>query len=118
MKFLVDAQLPKLLAIRLREWGHTAYHTLELEGGNRTPDGEVASFADAREAVLVSKDLDFLHSHLLEGSPVRLLLVCTGNISNRQLLAVFEKNLELVVEAVRRSRLVELNQAGIILRDA
>ncbi len=37
---------------------------------------------------------------------------------NRQLLALFEKNLELVGDAVRRSRLVELNQAGIILRDA
>jgi len=116
MNFLIDAQLPKLLALRLREWGHTAYHTLELEGGNRTPDGEVAVFADARGAVLVSKDLDFLHSHLLEGSPVRLLLVCTGNVPNRQLLALFEENLELILGAVRRSRLVELNQAGIILR--
>ena len=74
MNFIVDAQLPKLLALRLREWGM--------------------------------------------GSPVSLLLVCTGNISNRQLLALFEKNLELILGAVMRSRLVELNQTGIIMRDA
>lgn len=38
MKFIVDAQLPRLLAVRLRELGQEATHTLELDAGNRTQD--------------------------------------------------------------------------------
>lgn len=38
MKFLVDAQLPRRLAGRLREAGHEAIHTLDLPLGNRTTD--------------------------------------------------------------------------------
>lgn len=36
MKFVVDAQLLRLLAIRLRELGHEATHTLDLDSGNLT----------------------------------------------------------------------------------
>jgi predicted nuclease of predicted toxin-antitoxin system len=41
MKFLVDAQLPRRLAHRLRDRGHDALHTLDLERGNRTPDRQL-----------------------------------------------------------------------------
>ena len=38
MKFLIDAQLPRRLAGRLREVGFDAIHTLDLPLANRTPD--------------------------------------------------------------------------------
>lgn len=38
MKFLVDAQLPRRLAVRLSQAGLEAIHTLDLPDGNRTPD--------------------------------------------------------------------------------
>ncbi|MBM4227232.1 MAG: hypothetical protein FJ164_05755 [Gammaproteobacteria bacterium] len=38
MKFLVDAQLPCRFAQWLAQHGHDALHTLDLPGGNRTPD--------------------------------------------------------------------------------
>jgi len=41
MKFLVDAQLPRRMALWLSESGHDAKHTLDLPAGNRTPDAEV-----------------------------------------------------------------------------
>jgi uncharacterized protein with PIN domain len=56
MKFLVDAQLPHLLAIRIRELGHSARHTLDLCGGNRTPDADIAALADREDEVVVTKD--------------------------------------------------------------
>jgi hypothetical protein len=46
MKFIVDAQLPRLLAIRLRELGHEATHTLDLDAGNRTQDNTIANLAE------------------------------------------------------------------------
>jgi len=41
MNFLVDAQLPRRLAHRLRDLGHDVVHTLDLPLKNRTPDSEV-----------------------------------------------------------------------------
>ena len=38
MNFLVDAHLPRHLALLLREQGHDAIHTLDLAEGNRTTD--------------------------------------------------------------------------------
>lgn len=71
MKFLVDAQLPHLLAIRIRELGHSARHTLDL---------------------------------------------CGGNISNFQLLGLFESQISLIVSSLEQSRLVELNRRGLVIR--
>ncbi|MGD0310275.1 MAG: DUF5615 family PIN-like protein [Acidobacteriota bacterium] len=42
MKFLLDAQLPPRLAIRLRSFGHECSHTRELPLGNRTPDSTIS----------------------------------------------------------------------------
>jgi predicted nuclease of predicted toxin-antitoxin system len=38
MKFLIDAQLPRRLALQLRDDGFEATHTLDLPQGNRTKD--------------------------------------------------------------------------------
>jgi hypothetical protein len=45
VNFLIDAQLPRRLARKLRELGHDALHTLDLPGGNRTPDPEINAVA-------------------------------------------------------------------------
>ena len=41
MKFLIDAQLPKVLAEFFRERGFDAVHTLELPNKNVTGDSEI-----------------------------------------------------------------------------
>jgi predicted nuclease of predicted toxin-antitoxin system len=117
MNFLVDAQLPRLLAIRLRELGQTARHTLDLSAGNRTSDQEIASIADDEDAVVITKDADFLDSHLLNGSPSRLLLVSTGNISNRQLHSLFEQHINRITSALVDGRLLELTPTDLIIHD-
>lgn len=45
MNFLVDAQLPRRIAHRLREFGYDVVHTLNLPNGNRTADDEINSLA-------------------------------------------------------------------------
>lgn len=117
MKFLVDAQLPRLLAIRLNELGHDARHTLDLADGNRTPDSSVAAMADTDGAVVITKDADFLDSHILTGHPARLLLVSTGNISNRRLLALFEIHIGRIAACFSQACLVELTPNTLIVHD-
>ena len=86
MKFLVDAQLPARLATFLTEAGHDAVHTTQLPDGNRTTDATIAKLADRDDRIVVTEDRDFRDGHLLGGSPRRLLIVATGNVTNAALL--------------------------------
>lgn len=108
MKFLIDAQLPARVARQLNDAGHDALHTTQLVEGNRTTDDAIAWIADEQDRVVVSKDRDFRDSHLLRGSPRRLLLVSTGNVTNNDLLALLAEHLNEVVAALERTSLVEL----------
>lgn len=115
MKFLVDAQLPARLARFLNDSGHDVVHTSELPEGNRTTDARIAEVADREGRVVVTKDRDFRDGHLLSGSPRRLLIVATGNITNAVLLGLFEANLDAVVGALGDADFVELGPAAMVV---
>ena len=117
MKFLIDAQLPARLVGLLGAAGHDAVHTSQLPDGNRTTDAAFAAMADGEDRVVVTKDRDFRDSHLLRGEPRRLLVVATGNISNRDLLALFADNLETLVVALDEARYVEIGPSGLVIHD-
>ena len=110
MRFLVDAQLPKRLAIWLADAGHDAAHTLDLPRANRTPDDEICRVADAENRVVVTKDDDFVYSFLVQGRPARLLLVSTGNIPNAE-------RLPALVVFCSNCHFVELTRDSILLHD-
>lgn len=90
-------------------------HTSELPDGNRTTDVRVAEVADGEDRVVVTKDRDFRDGHLLSGSPRRLLVVATGNITNAALLALFEANLDAVVGALGEADFVELGPEAMVV---
>ncbi len=117
MKFLVDAQLPELLAELLTAAGHDAIHTNGLPDANRTRDSEIARLADNAGRIVISKDRDFRDSHLLSGTPRKLLVVSTGNISNADLLALVAEHLVPIVEALEHATMVELKPQGMIIHD-
>ena len=56
MRFLVDAQLPRRMALRLLDSGHEALHTLDLPLGNRTSDNEIIQLAESENRIVVTKD--------------------------------------------------------------
>ncbi len=114
MKFLIDAQLPRRLATQIQQAGLEAAHTLELPDGNRTTDQSLIRLSIAEEAVLVTKDSDFVESFLLKKEPWKLLLVSTGNIGNDELLTLFERNIEQVIEHLRTFDFIEINRTSII----
>ena len=49
----------------LAQMGHGAVHVSDLPNGNRSTDTEVGAAADEEDRVVVSKDSDFRHGHLL-----------------------------------------------------
>jgi len=115
MRFLVDAQLPRVLAVEVRLLGHEALHTSELPEANATPDEEIRRIARQDDMVVVSKDDDFVNSHILLGDPKKLLFIATGNISNPDLLTVLRRHLSEIVEAFSDSGFVELNRGSLVV---
>jgi predicted nuclease of predicted toxin-antitoxin system len=91
MNFLVDAHLPPGLCAVLESAGHDAVHTRQLAAQNRTSDEAISELSAEERRVVVTKDTDFYHSHVLHGKPWKLLLVRTGNLRARDLKALFEK---------------------------
>jgi predicted nuclease of predicted toxin-antitoxin system len=115
VKFLVDAQLPVRLARFLVEAGHEALHTSQLPDGNRTTDARIAELADEQGQVVVTKDRDFRDGHLLSGSPRRLLVVATGNITNASLMSLFAAHLDAIIAALGESDFVELGPTVLVV---
>lgn len=113
MKFLVDAHLPPRLCAVLNAAGHEAIHTSRLSARNQTPDETISELSLAEQRVVVTKDADFYHSHLLHGKPWKLLLVRTGNISTRDLTGLFQLHLPAIAAAFDGNSLVELDRKAV-----
>ena len=111
MKFLVDAQLPYRLKLWLIVNGFDAVHTTDLPEQNLTGDLVIAAVADQENRTVISKDSDFLKLHILQGKPQKLLLLTTGNIVNRDLLALFEKNFATAMKLFASYHVVEMNNS-------
>lgn len=113
MNFVVDAHLPPGLCAVLQSAGHDALHTHQLTAQNRTTDEALNTISVKEKRVVVTKDSDFYHSHLLHGKPWKLLLVRTGNIRTRELKALFERHLPEIITALEQSSLVELDRQSV-----
>lgn len=114
MKFLVDAQLPRRLASRLRKMGYDAVHTLDLPHGNRTTDAEINDLSEHEDRIVVTKDSDFVHSFLLTRKPPKLLLISTGNSTNKELEALLLPQVPAIVAAFTMYNYIELNRVALI----
>lgn len=116
MKFLIDAQLPPRAVGWLAAAGHDAVHTLDLPRGNRAADVDVTAVADRDGRVVVTKDADFVDSHLLQGRPAKLLLISAGNLTNPQLQALLVAAIPTLVRGLQAGAFVELGWSGVIVR--
>ncbi|MEX0715679.1 MAG: DUF5615 family PIN-like protein [Planctomycetaceae bacterium] len=116
MKFLVDAQLPRRLAAWLFGAGHDAKHTLDLPDGNRSSDSAIVDCADREQRVVVTKDADFVNSHVLHGKPEKLVLISTGNITNSELEQLLTPLIPDIASELTTSRFVEVGRTGMVVR--
>jgi len=113
VKFLVDAHLPPGLCVLLQKAGHEALHTSQLPESNLTGDPVINELSVREQRVVITKDTDFYHSHLLHRKPWKLLLVRTGNIRTRELKSLFEQNLPTILASLDKHSLVELDRQSI-----
>ena len=110
MKFLVDAQLPVRLSHLLKSLGYDTIHTKELFLQNATPDSEINAISLREQRIVITKDIDFWDSFYIRQEPYKLLLITTGNISNKELEALLLRNLEQLAELFLQYSLIEMNR--------
>lgn len=116
MNFVVDAQLPKSLSNFLISKGHNSVHTLELDNKNKTSDTIIVELAEKERRVVITKDYDFLQLHIIARKPSKLLFVKTGNITNSDLLKLFEKNLGAIISYLEDHSLIEMYTDELIVQ--
>jgi predicted nuclease of predicted toxin-antitoxin system len=116
MRFLVDAQLPRRMAGWLNSAACDAVYTLDLPERNRSTDEQIIELAVGEQRVVITKDADFVSSHLLSARPPKLLLVSTGNISNRELELLVVPLIPSLVAEFQTHAFLEMGQAGLVVR--
>ena len=115
MKFLIDAQLPMRIANLLENSGYDVIHTKNLPLQNATPDSEINKLSIIEQRIVITKDKDFLDSFLIKKEPYKLLLITTGNISNKQIEQIFIQNISQMVELFMNYDFLELTKDSLII---
>ena len=87
MNFLVDAQLPIRLANWISAQGFDCKHVISLPNKEFSSDFEIIRIATLEQRVVITKDSDFMKFRLIKGTPKKLIVVSTGNISNTHLIS-------------------------------
>ena len=117
MKLLVDAQFSRRVTSWFNSVGCDAIHTLDLVSGNSTTDIAINTISDVENRVVMTKDSDFVDSHLLQGSPHKLLLVTAGNLTNKELEALLVPLIPSLIADFETNNFLELTEQGIVMRD-
>ncbi len=114
-KFLIDAQLPKRLSRMMQARDLDVLHTLDLPDGNKTKDSQINTISLEEKRIVVTKDNDFVNSFLLQKRPYKLLLVNTGNITNKDLGKLFEERINQMLELFGSYDFLELSKDYLVI---
>jgi len=97
LRFIVDTQLPPVLATFLRRKGLDALHTTDFPKAHWLSDAQVRRIATEENRIVVTKDDDFADYFWNMGTPPKILLLTIGNIKNNDLIDLFELNLSSIM---------------------
>lgn len=108
IRFLVDAQLPPGLCLKLAERGFPAKHVTQI-GLSVASDAKIWGHARRTGAVVITKDQDFVTLARDSSSGPAVVWVRIGNVANEPLWRVIEPLLDEIVQAlVAGEKIVEV----------
>jgi predicted nuclease of predicted toxin-antitoxin system len=106
VRIIIDQQLPPLLVSWFRSRGLAAVHVRDL-GMSAAPDAEIWAEATRDDAVVISRDEDFVAR--VRSGGARLVWVRLGNCANPALLSAIETSWAAITRRLEDGeRLVEL----------
>lgn len=114
MKIWLDAQLSPALGHWLeRSFAVDVLAIQEDPGLIQAKDREIFTAARKAEAVVMTKDRDFVELARRLGSPPSILWVTVGNTSNQALQALLTEAMPRALDQIRSGeQLVEISRAG------
>lgn len=117
MRFLLDQNLPHVLAAMLAADGHDAVHARDLEL-SRASDTEILEATRAQGRVLVSADTDFgeLLARSNAAGPSVVLLRRQSQRRAGEIAALLIANLPPLIEALEQGSIVVLDDERIRVR--
>jgi predicted nuclease of predicted toxin-antitoxin system len=92
MVLLLDANLSWRLTDPLKSHFGKVYHAEHLDLNQPAKDIELWEFACQEDATIVSNDNDFYKLSLIKGFPPKVVILRTGNQSNKYLLDLIIKH--------------------------
>jgi predicted nuclease of predicted toxin-antitoxin system len=101
MRFLVDAPLPPALARWLASRGHPTEHVSERNLA-AAKDRAVWDYALSTDAVIITKEEDFVLRRALVRRGPPIVWIRLGNTRKRELLAWFDVQLPQILQALTR----------------
>ena len=108
MRFVVDAQLPPALARVLSQAGHRAEHVYDF-AMEHASDAEIWQYALDAEAVILTKDEDFVIRGSFYAPSPPVVWIRTGNLGKQALLAWFQPLLPEIIQKLEAGeQLIEL----------
>lgn len=110
MRFLVDAQLPPALARYLCDTGHQAEHVYDI-GMGEASDRDILHYAIQNNAVIISKDEDFVYLSSTNSETPTVVWVRVGNIGKQALLRwIGPLMIRIVSEIESGEKIIEITQ--------
>ena len=117
MRFLCDVHIPISISKRLSQEGFDSSHVDRLPARWHTSDKEIARIADDEDRILITKDVDFRNSSVINGTPRKLIKVNLGNIPHQVLSVLIVSNLSRLEQLNERDRFlveVDLDRLSVI----
>ncbi len=96
-KVLCDVHIAFRVVRFFKSKGHQAIHINDILDSYYTKDSDISRYANENGFTVMTKDLDFKNSHLLEGLPSKLLKISLGNIPTNRLIELLDSNLDEII---------------------
>lgn len=108
MRFLIDAQLPPALARWIAAQGYEAEHVHDFAGEGAS-DHFLWLYAANVDAVIISKDEDFVRLHFIEPEGSAVVWIRVGNTRKQALLEWFSPLFPQILKALQQGeKLIEI----------
>jgi predicted nuclease of predicted toxin-antitoxin system len=119
MNFLLDVHLQISLSKFLSNQPCcTSTHINQILNKWNTTDEEICRYADKHNLIVITKDEDFKNSHFISKTPKKVIRVALGNISNADLIKIFEKYMPFILPVSQKSSLyIEFDKEQIVVID-